>query len=178
MGFRRFRSFILIFIIILSFPVYSQVQIYLNSPPSTGIDISKIVEMTISNILSTLSAAAIAYFGIRRERKKDEKNLKKEWYNKIILDKLIDVVNDYFDSVEGSLKTNKQDRVRKKRLELKRKLDYLKIFDTNLHTKISNLIIDSVDNITNNTSLKEKIRKNNNFKIEVLNLLFKKALNL
>ena len=59
MGFRRFRSFILIFIIILSFPVYSQVQIYLNSPPSTRIDISKIVEMTISTILSTLSAAAI-----------------------------------------------------------------------------------------------------------------------
>lgn len=178
MGFRRFRNFVLIFIFIISFPIYSQVQIYLNSS-SSGIDKIKITEMVISTLLSTVSAGAIAYFGIRRERKKDEKNLKKEWYNTIILDKLIDVVNDYFDSIEGSLLTNKQERFRKKRLELKRKLDYLKIFDTNLYIKISKLIIDSVDNITNdNVTTAEKIRINNNFKIEVLDLLYKKALNL
>lgn len=46
MGFRRFGNFVLIFIFIISFPIYSQVQIYLNSS-SSGIDKIKITEMVI-----------------------------------------------------------------------------------------------------------------------------------
>ncbi|MEG9320444.1 hypothetical protein [Fusobacterium varium] len=153
-------------------------QVFIECSNSNGIDINKILELFISTTLSTFSAAIIAYFGIRRERKKDEKNLKKEWYNAIILGRLIDIVNDYFDSIEGALKTNKTSKFTQLRLKLKRKLDFLKIFDLVLYKKVSKIIIDSADNITDNIPLNDKLKKNNEYKVSILKLIYEGAKNI
>lgn len=180
MGFRRIRNITIIFLLFFSYS-FSDMQVIIENDSSFW---SKICENFISTFFSTSSALLLAYWGIRRERKKEEKNLRQEWYNKIILEKLIDLISEYYDFIDNNmlwlngLNDGITNDLRKIRNKLRHKLDYLKLFDKELYLQCAKIIQDSMDNYSSDLGMIEKKQKNNSLKIEILKKIYNKSNNL
>ena len=137
----------------------------------------KFIEITFSFLLSSFFSGILFYYSIRRERKKEERNQRLEWYNEVVLRSLLKNIQDYFDTTEEFLKNTKQyGKIhREKRNKIRKELDCLTMFDKILYSKIRDILLESIDNFTSEESIQIKMQKNTLLKITTLQFLFEKT---
>lgn len=105
MGFRRNKYFGIIFLFIFFNISILAFDVIVEAQPKDSIA-EKIVETFITSVPGIL----IAYLGIIDNKKRDKKAIEIQWYNDIVLDKIIPVINDYFDFLTDNLqKLNESD---------------------------------------------------------------------
>ncbi|MGL5049215.1 MAG: hypothetical protein ACRC6A_02120 [Fusobacteriaceae bacterium] len=153
MGIRRTRSALIVCISLISSLLYGM-DIYVQSKDSS------FIEKIIDGFLAAGPTLLLAFFSICFQRKKDElneekkkkqaqENLEKEWYNQIVLIKLLDPLSEYFDYLEDNMGTTDIESlksIKKKRMNCLRKLSILKIFDEDLHRNCLDKLMLSTDN--------------------------------
>lgn len=193
MGIRRARSVIIISLLI-GFSICLQAfQVYVEAEKSSN------SEKLWDGFLAAGPTFLLAFLSIRSERKKEKKNnleklekerennekkriqdkeqLEKEWYNQIVLKKIMDSITDYFDYTDDQLKdieaSNVAKEIREKRLVCLRKLSILNIFDEILYKNCVDLLLESVDNLSDEKLLILKKRKNSDLKIKLIKELYK-----
>lgn len=118
----------------------------------------KFIEITFSFLLSSFFSGVLFYYSIRRERKKEERNQRLEWYNEVVLKSLLKNIQNYFDTTEDLLKdTRKYVKIhRKKRNKVRKELDCLIMFDEILYGKIREILLESIDNFNSEEVVQKK----------------------
>ena len=140
----------------------------------------KFIEITFSFLLSSFFSGVLFYYSIRRERKKEERNQRLEWYNEVVLKSLLKNIQNYFDTTEDLLKDTRKNvkSHRKKRNKVRKELDCLIMFDEILYRKIREILLESIDNFNSEEVIQKKIKENTRLKITMLQHLFEKTKNI
>lgn len=183
MGSRRIRYITLIILLLLNVTNgYSNVSINIRPPSENTVSL---IDKFINGFIAALPGLIIAFIGIGIERKKEKKNLRIQWYNTMILDETLTNIRDYYDFIEKNVQdlNNNVTAIKEEIRALRQKttffLDYVKIFDENVFTTCKKMVNDSVDNYTNaNIGLSEIKRRNKNYKLVTIKLLYEKANNI
>lgn len=193
MGFRRLGCIALI-LIFFPFSWVEKCSVFFN--------LTAFLHSSAKIFFTSLPSILLAYWGVRRERKRYSENIIREkekdikilelgWYNKIILEKLIDPIIIYYALIENNLselaKINNIEsfeeeinydlieKIKLTEIDLRQKLDILKIFDETFHKQTLKNLMDTRDNWTSEIEFKNKRKKNIELKIYILKKLYEKA---
>ena len=137
-------------------------------------------KILFSFMLSSLFSGFLFFYGLRRERKKDEKNQRLVWYTELVLNNLQKKIQEYFNLTEDFLNDsylNKENH-RLERNKLKKELECLLIFDMELYEEIIKILSNSIDNFSAEKNIDEKIKENTRLKVEMLKKLLNHTRNI
>lgn len=180
MGIRRIRNTLIAGLLIIFSKLLYGMQVYVQPKDSS------VLEKIFDGFLAAGPTLLLAFFSIKSERKKDEKNdekrriqaeknLEKEWYNQIILNKLLDPLSEYFDYLEDNMESTENEilkETKNKRLDCLRKLSLLRIFDEKLYKNCFDKLLLANDNTTSSLPIRQKRIINKKLKNEIYQKLY------
>lgn len=199
MGFGRIRNITIISMFIIGEIILGE-EILKIEVIDKGFKWEELILEVFKMFIGALPSLALAFYAAKKERKKREEfeknNLKEkerilrlEWYNNLVLGKVVEKIREYYIFIDDELdkietltdlteKENKiydfTDDTRKERDKLRSYLSYIMLFDYKLYKKCQTKVLESVDvnSIIRNSSISAKKRKNKKAKDEILKLLY------
>lgn len=198
MGFRRIRNITIISLLIIGEVVLGEeiIKVELISKSSY---LKELAEEAVKILFGALPSIGLAFYAAGKERKKreefekealkeKERLLNSEWYNSLILEKVLEGIRDYYVYIDKQLneielledENEKKERIlnftsitRAEREKIRSYISYIKLFNKELYGKCQGEILNSIDiNSSEESGIEQKKRKNIKARDEIFKLLY------
>lgn len=198
MGFRRIRNITIISLLIIGEVVLGEeiIKVELISKSSY---VMELVKEAVKILAGAVPSIGLAFYAARKERKKreefekeslkeKERLLNSEWYNSLILEKVLEGIRDYYVYIDRQLneielledENEKKERIlnftsitRAEREKIRSYISYIKLFNKELYGKCQGEILNSVDiNSSEESDIEQKKRRNRKARDEIFKLLY------